>query len=39
MLQKIKIDKELVRERFCRTLRSYGCNAIVSRLDQGQVYF
>ena len=29
MLQKIKIDKELVRERFRRTLRSYGNNAAV----------
>jgi malonyl-CoA O-methyltransferase len=31
MLQKIKIDKELVRERFCRTLRSYGSNAVVQK--------
>jgi malonyl-CoA O-methyltransferase len=31
MLQKIKIDKELVRERFCRTLRSYGGNAVVQK--------
>jgi malonyl-CoA O-methyltransferase len=32
MLQKIKIDKELVRERFCRTLRSYGGNAVVQKI-------
>ena len=31
MLQKIKIDKELVRDRFCRTLRSYGSNAVVQK--------
>ena len=31
MLQKIKIDKELVRQRFCRTLRSYGGNAVVQK--------
>jgi len=31
MLQKIIIDKELVRERFCRTLGSYGSNAAVQK--------
>ena len=31
MLQKIKIDKELVRQRFRRTLSSYGSNAIVQK--------
>jgi len=31
MLQKIKIDKELVRERFSRTLRSYAANAVVQK--------
>ena len=32
MLQQIKIDKELVRERFCRTLGSYGRNAAVQKV-------
>jgi len=31
MLQKIKIDKELVRERFSRTLSSYAANAVVQK--------
>ncbi|MEI6691522.1 MAG: malonyl-ACP O-methyltransferase BioC [Chlorobium sp.] len=31
MLQKIKIDKELVRERFSKTLQSYGDNAFVQK--------
>ena len=32
MLQQLKIDKELVRERFCRTLGSYGRNAAVQKV-------
>ncbi len=31
MLQQLKIDKELVRERFCKTLGSYGRNAAVQK--------
>ena len=32
MLQQLKTDKELVRERFCRTLGSYGRNAAVQKV-------
>ncbi len=32
MLQQIKIDKELVRQRFCRTLGSYAGNAVVQKM-------